>query len=259
MNKVVKVLKHQKSCDNDANEYVNGQIACHNEQDVQNLTVSKPSLEEKHMCTLNTAIPLHKQNYIQIKIKSQDIWCLLDTGAQVSVMSCALWKKLFSDSTLLESNVNLVTATGNPVKILGKANIEVYIEGKMINIGVYVADKLRYDVIIGLDVLNEHKMVIDFSSQTVKINPQMCVIAQEQTQILPRSETLIMAGINKTIPDGIQGIYTGSMQVGYLGLVPAKVLALTKQQTIPIRLLNPNDFPIKIHKGTNLGIFQILP
>lgn len=102
-------------------------------------------------------------------------------------------------------------------------------------------------------------MVIDFAKNVVKLKPQATVKASTTVKVDPHSEVMTMGVIKHGMPDGIQGIFMGTRQVNKLGLIPAKVLCLTSETKIPVRFLNPNDYPIRINKHTKLGIFQVLP
>ena len=105
---------------------------------------------------------------IYLKVGGVKCSALLDSGANVSLISDHIFNKC---SNNISSNVNsmeLITATGNQMNLLGEARLEISIG--IINClqEFLVTLPLVEDCILGVDFLVKHQVDLDFDRRVVK-------------------------------------------------------------------------------------------
>ena len=67
---------------------------------------------------------------VPLEINDTQVTMEVDTGAAVSLMPARVFSTHFPDQQLAPSNVSLKTYTGEPVKVLGEADMKVKYEGQ---------------------------------------------------------------------------------------------------------------------------------
>jgi hypothetical protein len=119
----------------------------------------------------------HECPKLLIKILDQEIFALIDTGCELSIMNEHLYNRLrhegFKCFELPTQQVNLLSAcnkTSNRVK--KQAMLDVKIGDFKVNQIVLLSPQLLTDAILGLDFRVDYKAVINFAEQsiTLKIN-----------------------------------------------------------------------------------------
>ena len=106
--------------------------------------------------------------YVSGTANGVPISTLIDTGATVTLLSEKVFDILNHDGkvALAQSDLNILSATGTPLNIFGKALIKFKFGKKIIYQTVMVSD-INVDAILGLDCLQNNKGVINLHDKTL--------------------------------------------------------------------------------------------
>lgn len=76
----------------------------------------------------------------------------------------------------------------------------------------------------------------------------------------PRSETIIAGKLDEALQPNTTGMITAreDLPERYLTIGAAELVKLSEEHTVPIRLMNPTDKPVKIYRRTTLAQFNIV-
>lgn len=104
-----------------------------------------------------------------LNFDGQKITCLADTGSPRSLISAKCIKnKMYI--LPLNSFLNLYTANGKPLEVLGEIEADAVINTKMYKWKFFVINKLFYPSILGRDFLSHNKISVDFNKLTLTQN-----------------------------------------------------------------------------------------
>ena len=108
------------------------------------------------------------QNSCVFKIGYIPLRCLIDTGASISLIHKRSFKTLKSVN-LNKSSISLQSASGDAIRVLGKANLDVKINSPMIKHTYIIVGNLSRNAIIGKDFLSANSCRIYFDLNCIKI------------------------------------------------------------------------------------------
>ena len=209
--------------------------------------------------------------YLTAKVEDAEIKLLVDTGATVTLLSKRVFdqiKNSSEDITVEESNQEIMTAEGKPLKVYGVANLDITLGLSKYQRKMVVAD-ISVDGILGLDFMNGYNTILNVSEKTLSINGERhslelegrlgCyrVVASESFTISPRSE--VVAYCEVCVPPG--NIFSS----GGLGIVEPRdhfldsnkgLVGRTLVQNnskVPVRFMNLSADANTIYKGTYVG------
>ncbi len=131
-------------------------------------------------------------------------YCLIDTGASLTILSLKTWDIISRtcSSKLVVFKSKIYTASGEHMQVKGKTSVNIEIGGVSCITDVIVAD-IDMDTIIGLDFLKAHNCQLDMVNDTLKVGEQNCklnlagkigcyrVTVSEPIEIPARSEMII--------------------------------------------------------------------
>ena len=92
------------------------------------------------------------------KLNGEEVNCLLDTGASISVVDRTIVDKLQNIKINVSHTGNVKCANESKVTILGRAKLNVNIGDESHEINFYVSERLSPKVIAGIDFLNSFKI-----------------------------------------------------------------------------------------------------
>ena len=120
----------------------------------------------------------------------------------------------------------------------------------------YVSEKLNHGLILGRDFLRKHKARVDFSTRNcTNTKTNYALKLPKRQNIAAESQVVVIAEISGNVPDNLEGTIEGSAKLSKLNLMPAKVLACSRTNRVPIAVRNPHPYHISIFKGTKVGTF----
>ena len=109
--------------------------------------------------------------YLSIRIGSTDLEMLVDTGAQVSMMS----KKVYDEiagvyrSPLLSMERKVAAANGGLIKVYGRLETEICVDRALYQCEFLVAEMGQLTGLLGMDFLKKHKATLMCSSGVLRL------------------------------------------------------------------------------------------
>lgn len=102
---------------------------------------------------------------IKMNIGHRPFKCLADTGASVTVLSAKSLANI--DEKYVEQcadTIQLASATGEDIKVLGRFKIPVSFNGKKTFTHIFnIVNNIKFDAVIGMDFIRQHGVIIDGS------------------------------------------------------------------------------------------------
>ena len=192
-------------------------------------------------------------------VDGKPVAILIDTGATRTIMAPRIWSKQLS-----ATDWKLKTATGTVVKMHGEASVKITFGSSCVEETVLVAD-IENDFILGMDVMRKYgfKMdlnegVIHLNNEELVIHPLECslsrVMLYENVTLADRTETIVKARLVGKYSEGnVVFLDSGSDDIALArGTLVGKEVFRCKE-TVPVRLMNVNAYPVTLRKGTILG------
>ena len=141
--------------------------------------------------------------------------------------------------------------------IVGRCTIDLGVMGRNVKLECYVSEQLNHGLILGADFLQQNQAIIDYSkSHKYKLKGRYQLRLPRRENIPAETEVIILAEITgDDVPDHLEGMCEGNSKLARLSLIPAKVVACTNRNTIPMSIRNPNPHPVSLYKGTKIGDF----
>ena len=205
------------------------------------------------------------------KVANYETDIVIDSGSRITVMSLdslSLINKYAKTSLEISCNDMVAkTATGESLEVVGTTCVEVDLGKSVWYVHCYTLLNFKFSFLLGTDFLIKANASIDLGNLQVAIGQetipvtvlgrpsevQVCVV--ESLEIPARSEALLTGCVN-----GSQG--TVLIEPKYeiasdnSSLYPARCIANVKNGEIPIKIANPNIFPVKIFSGTCVGMAE---
>ena len=194
-------------------------------------------------------------------VKGVGLKLLVDTGAAASLLDSKIWSKINEGMLEKWKGPRLVGVDGSPLKVLGRAKIQLNIGASLVTTSVIITDNLTSDGILGMDFLQDNSCTIDIPRKKLilaggtvfplcqKASPTYDVRLAETTIIPPRCEIEVV-GKSELPPYGLwllEGHHLKSQSV-----VIARAI-LETCTSIPVRVLNASDQSITFRQGTTIG------
>ena len=241
------------------------------EREVKN-TIS-PSLQV-HSKTLH-AVSTPSNVLIWGTILKQHFKLLVDTGAAVTVVSEGFFhdvlrcKYALTQKQLFES---IKTANGGTVPVTGAVSFDLSIGQCDYDCNAVVVPDLSYNVVLGRDFLQKYRAVVDVGNEKVTFagNDSVC-FANGDTPPLTAdvriARTFVIDGSSEVVIPAVLTSFPSEPAVGLIEGVPKLsdryhlLCAPTLCQPdsdgkVTLRLINPSDSPVLIHKGATIAKFE---
>ena len=105
--------------------------------------------------------------WVSGKVNGFPVDFMLDTGAAVTVVSKEVLFQALPEANLKESNVQLVSAGGDPLKVIGKTEILLELGNLHVTFPVMVIDNFRFQCLLGNDFMVKYGLRIQYDTKTV--------------------------------------------------------------------------------------------
>ena len=203
--------------------------------------------------------------FLKASVNGVNLDFLIDTGATVNIISPTIWNNL-NMLVLQKFDQDIVSATGTPLDVLGKAEVFLEIMRSRYASTVLIAE-VEVDGILGLDFMKSFNVVTDVANNVLTINGTECslhttkkigrfrVIVQEQVLLRPRTETVILGKV-----DGSNRLKNGG---AYLVETSEKLFKNTESlvarspveanPSVPVGIMNLSHENQIFHAGTNIA------
>ena len=117
----------------------------------------------------NTAI-------VRGQLGSVDMDMMLDSRSSVSLVRKDILSEVSEVCAAASRELRLVTAAGEPIKVLGYVSVKVKVGQVSVEHPFVVVKSLIAGVILGIDFLRQHELVLDFAFSPIKV---LCVIIRD--------------------------------------------------------------------------------
>jgi len=120
---------------------------------------------------------IEQGNFIRLHVNSVKTLALVDSGACRSCVSLDFVNRLHAIINPISSGhpKRLSAAYGRPLKLLGTADLTLTIQGLKIPFKFNIVRNLSYQIILGLDFMNNTRAYIDFGDNTLSICDDLVV------------------------------------------------------------------------------------
>jgi hypothetical protein len=110
--------------------------------------------------------------YVKADIHQIKCKLLVDTGATVSIVSNDIYQKIpgVARPTLTSTNQEVLTASGDKLKILGRGNFLMRLDDTKDMVVQALVAQITVDGIIGLDCLRSNVGLIDLQNSMLEVN-----------------------------------------------------------------------------------------
>jgi transposase InsO family protein len=213
--------------------------------------------------------------FLSVELNSRPAICLLDTGAQTSLISLRL---LQSCGIRLDSGVTCcpTAVNGSRLRTAGTANCVIRIgQTVQLTATLTVVEDISPDFILGMDGIASatQQLTIDIPNRTVSINGEtlpfysdpphlrsrvvtttLVARVDSNTVVPARTEKLLWLRVNSADEQGLfEPSETFTQETG---LLASRVLAVSESQRIPVRVCNLGTEPVTLFSSKAVGTFE---
>ena len=202
---------------------------------------------------------------VPMRVEGQDINAVLDTGAEVTVLSTKVFEGISKGGRpelgKAEGTLKLAD-TGTELTTEGMAEVKINVGNQEIHWRVYVAD-ISDDLLLGCDFVYEMNLTIHpkkgilINDEWIKMNTKRShnisqLLVHETTTVPPMSEVILQGR-----SEDCENIDTRYAEFEPFpseeDVIFAKSLVDPFRKTIPVRIVNLHRFPVKFRKDAILG------
>ena len=198
-------------------------------------------------------------------VEDVEITFLIDTGANITIIRPEVYYRIqeCERPQLRDKKIAMVMADGKPLSSKGQGYFKISIgsDGDCTEVQheVWVAD-IEIEGILGYDFLRKYDCTLEvgkgemkFQEKSAKSQASCCrVIADMTVSIPPRTEILLPGRIVNGIGEAMMEP-TARFAQQHNDMMVAKVLVDTRNEQVPVRILNLSDQPARLYKGTNIA------
>ena len=206
--------------------------------------------------------------WVSGKINGLPVDFMLDTGAAVTAVSKEVFDQAFPEANLQESNVQLVLASGEPLKVIGKTEMILDLGHLQVTFPVTVIDNFRFQCLLGNDFLAKHGLRIQYDTKTVVFSDGKCVpffqLAGKRSAFLctdvlvpPERAMVIQAKINGD-EEGL--LLFAERQPGKSATkihVASVLTKCRKSGRVALEIMNATKSPVQLKQGDEMAELEL--
>ena len=227
-----------------------------------------------------TENPTHRQIYkvdlsgdpksITLRVRKNRVRCLVDTGAQVSLISDKMLHKLFKYPSIQATKTTLSSASGDTLHVRGQVELEFSIGGKHYSYPFKVVTNLSQSIIMGADFMTDHGVRIYYDKRQIVVGGVAVPFERDMyfaslvrichtTVIKPQTAVRLLVK-RKDAPYFREGqeLEIVSSEQGYLAQEPGLMVSNTlvtnnKTGRFPLLIANNTNKTVKLRRGWVVG------
>ena len=213
-----------------------------------------------------------KASYVNCMVGGVPVDALVDTGAQVTLLSKSVYDAMNPKPVLKPTSVSVNgPCVGAQIKVLGVSDCQLLIGETCFIWPMFVCENITTMMLLGEDFLRNQGVVIDFArdkllfgGQNVNLNHkesfEVCRIVFKENADVPPNTVMninckVYGGLSKEGTTGIVEPLQRFEEKYKLGLV--RVAATVTNGEVPVRVINQSNDSIHVWKGSSVG--QLFP
>lgn len=211
--------------------------------------------------------PLLNSSPLYVPGKVEDIpnMILIDTGSSLSLIDREFVRELHLDFKSRGRKPVIITANGQPLKILGHLDLQIELCNLIVVQQFWVAANLAPKCILGCDFLtsNPHgPFLVDVSAgKIVRSQPSLPLPNQvhvaEAISIPPRSEVFLTLEVDTLPPSGLSSpLLIESDRTLPNGLHLARTISLPRDKRLFARIANFGHGTVQLFPGQTIGVAE---
>ena len=208
-------------------------------------------------------------------VLKQPFKLLVDTGAAVTVISERFFHEVLRVKYALTQKQlfdSIKTANGGTVPVSGTASFDISIGQCDYVCDAIVVPNLSYNVVLGRDFLHKYRAVIDVGHEKVTFSdnntilfatgdfpPITSEVRSAKTFVIDGSSEVVIPAFLTSFPsEPVVGLIEGIPKLSdrYHLLCASTLCKPDSDGRVTLRLFNPSDDPVLLHKGTPIGEFK---
>jgi len=227
-------------------------------------------------------VGVRKTPVCNVCIGRQHVDALVDSGADVSLISEALFKRIKNKVKYIPSVTGgrcFRSASGHIIKSKGECQADLYIGRRRLNFTFFIISGFKRDMILGNDFLAHFDARLDFGSRTLAIENEIALLktlsvnatsnCQEQVGLLsstetvwisPRSATLLKGRTEKCMGKGaclITPLENSTFLKDQPHLLMTPVLAkVARDNFYQTLVVNDSDVTFKLRRGQTFAVIE---
>jgi hypothetical protein len=213
---------------------------------------------------------------VEVKVGKLLAPALLDTGAQISLMDKSLFDRLGCRIDTTDLGATPTSVDGSRLHCYGLTAADVSVgNGIRARHGFTVVEGIRPNLILGMDFIGKvsQSLTIDLKAQVVRFDREPVVFSSElpqsscrlvpsvvvarvasNTELPARSERLVWLKVDSRSE---QGVFEPSQEfVASTAVLPARVLAISTDGRIPVKMCNLAEEPVLLYANKAVGTFE---
>ena len=211
---------------------------------------------------------MKQQGYVQGLVEGTTN-LLIDTGADLPVLSHRIYELIKDKPQLNKTNICMFTANGSPLNVIGIAECMIDLNGRVFTHTVVVVKDFTFEFLLGKDFLTQNKAIVDFGSLRLKLDGLLVNFITPQFRSMACSTTDLHIEPNSTL--AVQARCTSEpdcedllIEGGFLSensLFVARVLTKVSPSSgkLTLQVSNISDQSVFLPKGLNwltLNLFR---
>ena len=231
---------------------------------------SVPGILLTHSVPIQTPI-------VKINFNNNSVWAIVDTGADISIMSEEFFNQLpqnYSKELGPPRLTELKGVTGHSLATLGTSNLQFNIEQTNVTVCFEVVKGITRHILLGSDFLAQTKATLDYENRTMKIGDQIiflkrksdlgkdCYLVQiaERVQIPAESEMIVPVNIPLLQEGGnycVTQLENAPVLSEHPGVViPNCLISVINGCKTQLVVINLTDHPFTISPGNTVALAE---
>ena len=207
---------------------------------------------------------------VSLQIGKQRYRALVDTGAEVSLISERAWQKFHPQLSLKKTSLELNSVSGEALKVRGQIKLEFSIGGKKLSHDFIVVRDMSRNFILGVDFMKENRVRIYFDLRKIRVGDvyvpyeediYISSLVRSCANVVLKPQTAMQIEVKmKEGPYFREGqeLEVISAEKGFLENEPGVVVANTvvrnnKQGRFSVLMLNGTNRTVRVKRGCIVG------
>ena len=229
--------------------------------------INKPCNQTENVPTY-TINRIASPNSISVKIGHKKYKALVDTGAEVSIISSRVYEALRPKPSLSKNKMKLQTANGSPLRMEGLVGLEIKIGSQSIFQNCCVVRNLNRKIILGRDWLRSHGVRMYFDLGVLRLNGEYVemeedihissiVTVAEDVTLKPQHLHTCVAKVKGKAEVGtvyeVEQIKTGTVSKLCGISVANSIIKINKERKIIMGIMNNTNQTVTLKRGWPIG------